>query len=107
MVSNAFGSNTLIKSKYIEVDGTPFANFTLDRTLTLIPQPITVNSTSTGSPLWYNWSWGDGTATNQTGGTPGSKHSYTRVGFYQIYLTASNAAGSSNSGKRWIYAYGW
>lgn len=81
-------------------------SFTTDRFITLIPQAVNFNSTSTGTPTTLNWSWGDGQWSNGTGDDPAASHQYTRMGYFRPYLIASNAAGSGTSDPQWVMAWG-
>lgn len=103
--TNSAGFNISSQVTWVNVSpDAPLSSFTLSSPLVLIPQPVTVNSTSTNSPTTYNWSWGDDQWTNTTHAVdgPGASHSYTAIGNYSIYLVASNEYGSNTSGIQYL-----
>lgn len=96
-----YNGHTLM-ANYLWGNITPTTSFTLDKSLVLIPQAITANSTSTNSPTLLNWSWGDGDWSNLTVSVDGvaATHYYTATGAYPVYLTACNAAGCNQSANQ-------
>jgi PKD repeat protein len=95
-VTNASGSNTLIKTDYITVTPpAPVANFT--GTPTTGPAPLTVlfTDTSTNAPMTWNWTFGDGNSSI----LQNPSHTYTVAGTYSVTLTVSNAGGSNTTLK--------
>lgn len=46
------------------------------------------------SPLFYTWTWGDGSPT-EIGPTPNPQHTYTTAGTYRVILTVTNYSGGS------------
>jgi PKD repeat protein len=93
-VSNAGGSNTLIKTNYITVVTPPVANFTGTPTSGPAPLLVVFTDTSTGSPTGWNWTFGDIGAGN-TSTVQNPSHTYTTAGTYSVNLTVSNAGGSN------------
>ncbi len=97
-VTNAVGSNTLTKSKYIIVTATsqtPVADFWGSPLSGNVPLKVTFTETSKGSPTSWRWDFGDGTYSTQKSPT----HTYSAAGTYTVKLTATNAAGSTTKTK--------
>ncbi|WP_269850465.1 PKD domain-containing protein [Methanosarcina horonobensis] len=92
--SNVNGSNTLTKSSYIVVsnvlDG-PATNFSSSTTSGKAPLTVSFTDQSTGSPIEWKWTFGDGG--NSTEKNP--VHTYNKSGLYSVTLTASNENGSN------------
>jgi parallel beta-helix repeat protein len=97
--SNAAGSSTSTKSKYITVTGntsvTPVSAFSASPTSGNSPLNVTFTDSSTGSPTSWSWSFGDGTSST----SQNPVHTYSAAGNYTVALTASNAAGSNTTTK--------
>ncbi len=95
-VTNAAGSNRIIRSNYINVTGStipPTASFIGTPTTGTVPLTVQFTDTSNGSPTNWNWSFGDGsysTARNPT-------HTYPINGTYTVSLNATNSAGSNTA----------
>jgi len=102
-VTNAGGSNTLIKTNYITVVTPPVANFTGTPLSGPAPLLVVFTDTSTGSPMDWNWTFGDIGAGN-TSTVQNPSHTYTTAGTYSVNLTVTNAGGS-NSLIRTNYIY--
>jgi PKD repeat protein len=102
-VTNAGGSNTLIKTNYITVVTPPVANFTGTPLSGPAPLLVVFTDTSTGSPMDWNWTFGDIGAGN-TSAVQNPSHTYTTAGTYSVNLTVTNAGGS-NSLIRTNYIY--
>jgi len=102
-VTNAGGSNTLIKTNYITVVTPPVANFTGTPLSGPVPLLVVFTDTSTGSPMDWNWTFGDIGAGN-TSAVQNPSHTYTTAGTYSVNLTVTNAGGS-NSLIRTNYIY--
>ena len=80
--------------EYTDAGGDPpVASFSCDHTFLRIPQPVTCTDTSTESPTSWNWSFGDGTYSEDENPV----HKYTRRGSFNITLTATNGDGSDTS----------
>ena len=76
----------------------PTAAFTANTTSGTAPLAVQFNDTSAGSPIVWNWSFGDGTWHNTTDAAErNATHTYAAAGTYTVSLTASNAAGSDTS----------
>jgi PKD repeat protein len=90
--SNSYGNNT--NTKVISVIPPPlFANFTANSTSGRAPLIVQFTDTSTGTPIIWNWSFGDG----QTSTTQNPVHTFTQGGAYTIALNVTNATGSNSS----------
>jgi PKD repeat protein len=73
----------------------PVANFTATPTSGYAPLTVKFTDTSTGSPVTWLWSFGDGgTSTDKN-----PQHTYTNVGSYTVRLTVRNSDGSSTMEK--------
>jgi len=92
-VTGASGSNTTIRPAYIRAASAtkPVAAFTANRTSGKRPLAVKFTDQSTGSPMSWAWSFGDGT----TSTLQNPSHTYTRLGVYTVSLTAANDQGSS------------
>jgi len=97
--SNAGGSNTSTRTRYITVSGAmipaPVAGFTGTPTSGTAPLTVTFTDTTTNSPTVWQWNFGDGSSVNSTVKSP--VHTYLAPGTYTVTLTASNAGGSNTS----------
>jgi parallel beta-helix repeat protein len=90
--SNTAGSNTKIKTNYINVEKAlekPVANFWGSPRSGNVHLNVTFTDITTGSPTAWNWSFGDGTYSVQQN----PKHTYSAAGNYTVKLTVSNKAG--------------
>jgi parallel beta-helix repeat protein len=90
--SNTAGSNTKIKTNYINVEKAlekPVANFWGSPRSGNVPLNVTFTDNTTGSPTAWNWSFGDGTYST----VESPKHTYPTAGNYTVKLTVSNKAG--------------
>ena len=91
-VTGPGGSDTETKSGYITVSpcDPPVASFTGAPTAGEAPLTVDFTDNSTGSPMSWNWEFGDGgTSTAQS-----PSHTYTTAGTYTVALTATNACGA-------------
>jgi len=91
--SNTAGSNTKIKTNYINVEKAlekPVANFWGSPRSGNVPLNVTFTDITTGSPTAWNWSFGDGTYST----VESPKHTYPAAGNYTVKLTVSNKAGN-------------
>jgi PKD repeat protein len=88
--SNASGSNS--KSDVVTVPSQPVANFDFSKS----GLQVTFADHSTGSPTSWQWNFGDASplSTQQN-----PVHTYAAAGTYNVTLTVTNAAGSSNAVK--------
>ncbi len=73
----------------------PVASFTTPSGTGAAGQSVSFTDTSTGSPITWSWTFGDGgTSTVQN-----PTHIYATAGTFTVTLTASNAGGSGKSSK--------
>jgi PKD repeat protein len=93
--TNAVGNNTFTRYDYIDVEVVPVANFSADPTMGANPLNVQFTDQSTGVPINWTWSFGDGNTSNEQN----PSHEYTKGGQYTVKLTAKNAVGSSTSTK--------
>jgi len=95
--TNAAGSNTATKTNYIKVVTvtTPVAVFSASPTSGKVPLTVKFTDKSTGLPVKWKWSFGDGTTSRDKN----PEHQYLQEGNYKITLTVSNAAGSNTATK--------
>ncbi|MGV8076726.1 MAG: PKD domain-containing protein [Methanosarcina sp.] len=97
-VSNANGSNALTKTGCIAVSSvlnTPVTSFSASPTSGKTPLTIDFTDQSTGSPISWKWTFGDGN--NSTEKNP--VHIYNKPGNYTVALTATNEGGSDKVQK--------
>ncbi|WP_321508609.1 PKD domain-containing protein [uncultured Methanoregula sp.] len=93
-VTNAAGSNTVTRTGYITagapVTDVPVAWFVSTMNSGTVPQTVQFIDASTNFPYSWVWLFGDGdTSTAQN-----PLHTYTRIGTYNVTLTATNAWGN-------------
>ena len=70
----------------------PTASFTGTPTTGYVPLSVTFTDSSTGSPAFWAWDFGDGaSATDQS-----PSHSYSTAGTYSVTLTVNNGYGSNS-----------
>ncbi len=95
IASNPYGSDTLIKTSYINVISCPPApvpNFSASSTTVCAGVNVNFTDLSTNSPNYWQWTF--------TGGTPATSLlqnpsvSYASAGVYPVTLTVSNSGGS-------------
>jgi len=78
----------------------PVANFTENTTIGSSPLAIQFTDTSSyTAPATWNWSFGDGTYSS----SPNPVHSYSVNGVYNVYLTVTDAIGTTTSGAVPVY----
>ena len=95
--TNAIGSNSTTKVDYITVlpPEFPVAEFTANPTTGTAPLDVQFADQSTGSPVSWHWTFGDGaTAIEQT-----PLHVYTTPGTYSVSLEVTNLDGSNTKTK--------
>jgi len=73
----------------------PVSNFTSNVTTGSVPLTVKFTDKSTGTPLSWTWSFGDGTTLSKQNPT----HTYSKAGKYTVKLTATNEGGSSTATK--------
>jgi PKD repeat protein len=92
--SNAGGSDTLTRTRYINVSAAPItppeADFTGTPTEGIAPRSVTFSDDSDNAPTAWQWTFGDGSYS----GTQNPVHNYLYPGNFTVTLTASNAGGS-------------
>jgi tripartite motif-containing protein 71 len=90
-VMNADGTTTRTEADYVTVIPRvlPVADFTADPVTGKAPLTVSFNDQSTGDPVFWEWSFGDG----QTSGAQNPSHEYTSAGTYTITLTVTNNDG--------------
>ncbi len=85
--SNSYGNTT--STKAISVTPPPLlVNFTATPRTGIAPLAVSFTDTSTGLPISWNWTFGDGDLTNATEQNP--VHTYQNPGNYTVSLRASN-----------------
>lgn len=97
-VSNASGSNTLTKSRYVAVSSVlsgPVTNFSASPASGKAPLTVRFTDQSKGSPAEWKWTFGDGNSSTERNPV----YIYNRPGLYNVTLTASNANGSNELTK--------
>jgi PKD repeat protein len=96
-VSNAGGSNSLVRSNYINVTNTPIpapvAVFSASPTSGNAPLTVQFTDNSTNNPTSWALDFGDDSA---IGTAQNPSHIYSAVGVYSVNLTVSNAGGSNS-----------
>ncbi len=85
-VTNSAGTNTILKPAYINVLGTPIANFDVN-----VNDNIAVFTNNTQSANAYFWDFGDGNTSTDFSPI----HFYDEDGVYTVTLTATNACGTN------------
>ncbi len=84
IVSNPVGSDTLIFSEYIEIDGVPTADFGL------IASGLSIEGQYNGQfAQTFDWDFGDGNSSQE----PNPTHQYALEGTYLVTLFVSNSCG--------------
>jgi len=98
-VSNAFGTDTKTKIKYITVLAlpVPVADFTATPTTVYAGETVSFTDLSTNNPTSWNWSFSGGTPTSST--TQNPQVVYNSSGTYNVSLTVSNAFGTDTKTK--------
>jgi PKD repeat protein len=71
----------------------PRASFIASPRSGTAPLVVRFNDTSTGKPIGWNWSFGDG----ETSTLQNNSHTYSVSGTYDVTLTVSNAGGSNTA----------
>ncbi|GAB6286293.1 MAG: hypothetical protein STSR0009_24940 [Methanoregula sp.] len=84
-------NNVSICIKAFTRDPTVVANFTATPRSGISPLNVSFSDISTGSPIAWNWSFGDGSFCTQKN----PWHIYTQPGMYTVSLNVTNAMGST------------
>lgn len=89
-VTNTYGSNTsAANTSWVNATNPAVtASFTSSSNPALPGATINFNDTSSGTPITWDWGFGDGSA-NET--TQNVSHAYTLPGAYQVFLNVTNA----------------
>jgi len=100
-VTNAEGSDEMIKTEYIVVTAAsvaPSAAFTSDKQAGTAPLIVKFTDQSTGTaPLTYTWDFNNDGVNDST--TKNPSFTYSSAGTYTVRLTATNAGGSNTAVK--------
>jgi len=94
--SNANGSNSAIEPIMVAASaGTvPTASFNMSPATPTIGQIVAFTDASTGSPMSWSWSFGDG-SNDGVSSSQNPTHVFTVAGTYTVSLTATNTSGAS------------
>ncbi len=96
ITTNAFGSDTIIKQDYIEVNSSvPVAGFAANTTTIDQGDEIIFSDQSTNFPTSWKWDFGDG----ETSVVQNPSHTYLLPGTYTVKLIAWNSYGSDTIAK--------
>ncbi|MDP3565116.1 MAG: PKD domain-containing protein, partial [Methanoregula sp.] len=76
----------------ISVGAAPIAGFSGTPVSGMVPLTVSFTDSSSGSPVVWNWSFGDGTFSE----SQNPSHSYTSGGTYSVRLNATNAIGTGS-----------
>jgi len=90
--TNNNGTDSKVKSNYIQVNGTgssPVADFSATPLSGQAPLTVSFTDLSTNNPTSWNWDFGDGGTSSQQNPT----HTYTNEGNYTVSITATNDNG--------------
>ena len=101
IVSNAYGSDTLWRTDYIEVlPGPPIlSNFAGAPTTGSAPLQVDFTDLSVGNIISWQWNFGDGVLST----LQHPSHTYTSPGEYDVALEVANALGSDDNLERRAY----
>jgi PKD repeat protein len=92
--ANVLGNTSVTALNYIKASGTGpsepvVASFTADLTEGMVPLAVNFTDHSTGSPVSWNWSFGDGSFSEEQH----PEHSYLLNGTYTVSLVVRNSTG--------------
>lgn len=96
-VTNAGGTDTMIKTNYINASDVPVADFTADVTTGLVPLTVTFTDLSTYWPTSWEWDFNGDLVVDNT--TQNPVYTYTSAGTYTVSLTATNLDGGDTETK--------
>jgi PKD repeat protein len=99
IAANAGGGNKIIKANIINIVYlAPVANFVGFNLSGQSPLTVSLNDTSTNTPVIWRWNFGDGNNSGSLLQNP--QHTYTKSGIYSVSLTVTNPYGSSSVTKQ-------
>jgi len=100
VATNAYGSDTEIKTNYITVQviPPPQAAFTGNPTTILTGQSVTFTDQSTGNPTSWQWTFEGGTPSTSNVQNPPAVF-YNNAGIFDVSLTVTNQNGSTTMTK--------
>ena len=97
-VTNAYGSDTMVRQNYIIVGSpgsvAPVADFTSSSQTGIAPLIVQFTDKSVGLPLTYAWDINNDNTPDYSTNSP--SHTYSEPGNYTVKLTVTNAAGSAS-----------
>jgi PKD repeat protein len=98
VVTNTDGKGTMLVGGFIvhQAGALPIVNFTATSTNGTAPLIVHFNDTSTGSPVSWAWTFGDGGTSN----IQNASHQYDNSGTYSVNLTVTNANGTASEVKK-------
>ncbi len=99
VVSNANGSDSIVRSQLIRVHPPPSADFNASTTTGCFPLPIQFTDLSvpeSGSLVKWEWDFGDGFVS----GEKHPAHTYNTIGNYHVSLRVTNSDGCTNTISR-------
>jgi gliding motility-associated-like protein len=92
-VTNANGTNTLVRANYVVVHSLPTVNFIADDSTGCFPLPVQFTDLSTGGPgntiAAWEWDFGDGASSTQQN----PSHTYVTSGNFTVTLKVTNDKG--------------
>ena len=92
--TNASGSDTEIKTGYIEAGTDPIADFSIDSDINYITHTFEFTDKSLNNPTSWLWDFGDGETSTEQNPT----HTYTGAQSYWVTLTVTNTYGTDTIG---------
>jgi PKD repeat protein len=102
VVTNASGSDTLLREDYIKVTAPPISDFSTDSTTCGLNYKVTFNDLSLNQPTEWTWSFTPSTVTFVEGTDSLSQHprvQFNTPGSYSVELIVANTAGSDTATK--------
>jgi PKD repeat protein len=96
-VTNEDGSNSTTKEQFITGSTLvlPVAEFAANTTSGIAPLAVGFTDQSTGSPVTWHWTFGDGATSDEQN----PEHTYTDTGSYTVSLEVTNPDGSNTTTK--------